>query len=255
VSNSHSVTVIGGLVIAATLSACGASGPGAPHATTTKAAPSTPGSTPPTTSAADVALARSELLPASAFPTGWTGQGPGSENSGASFFGGGTPGQVAEMISCLGISATDVNANPAEAGEQQYDDPKSNVTVTNTVDVFPTAAQAAKDAGAALNVKAPSCLVRVATSLLKKGVPKGAVVGRLTVTPEPIPRYGQRDVALVIHFPFSYQGVSATLYIEEVLVQQGRSESNLQFINTGSPPPAAVVDQLVTAAASRLTPT
>jgi hypothetical protein len=247
-------TVLASLLLVGVASACSSNGGGATPTTTTSPAPTT-SSVPSTTSATDVALAQRQLLPPSAFPTGWKGQGPSSENSGASFFGGATSGEVAEMVSCLGISATDVDPNPAEAGEQEYDDPNSNVTVTNTVDVFPTVAQATKDVEAAQNTKAPSCLVQVATSLLKKGVPKGAVVGKIDAERVSIPSYGQRDVDLVIHFPFTYQGVSATLYIEEVLVQEGRSESNLQFINTGGPAPVSVVDQLTTAAAGHLTAT
>jgi len=207
-----------------------------------------------TTSAAT--LAADELLPASVFPTGWKGQGASSKNTDASFFGDTSGAEEQQITTCIGIPTTNIVTNPAEAADQEYDDPNSNVTVTDTVDVFPTTLDAATDAGAASNTKTPGCLVQLEGSTLSQGIAKslgqGATVGQVAAVDRSIPLYGDHDADVVISFPFTYQGVSGTEYLENVVIQEGRSESNLQFSNTGSEVPIGIVDQLAQAAAKRL---
>jgi len=236
--------VVAGLV----LGACSSGGPG-----TGSPAASGPASLgPTTTTAADVSLARSELVPASEFPTGWQGQGSGSENTGASFFGGATAGEVGQIASCLGISTAHVDTKPAEAAEQQYDDPSSNLTVADTVEVFPSVVEAQTDVGAAASPKAPTCVAQIAGARAKKSLPNGMTIGTISAAAVPIPPYGDRDAAVAIHFPFTYQGASGTLYLEFVVVQKGRSESNLQFTNISGAPPSSIVDPLAQDAANAL---
>jgi hypothetical protein len=201
-------------------------------------------------------LAAEELLPASAYPTGWKGQGASSKNTDASFFGATSSAEEQQITSCLGIPTTNIVTNPAEAADPEYDDPNSNVTVTDTVDVFPTALDATTDAEAAANAKAPGCIVQLEGSMLSQGIAKslgqGATVGQVVAVDRSIPLYGDHDADVVISFPFTYQGVSGTEYLENIVIQEGRSESNLQFSNTGGEAPIGIVDQLAQAAAKRL---
>ncbi|HTT87302.1 MAG TPA: hypothetical protein VMF60_08040, partial [Acidimicrobiales bacterium] len=190
---------VGPLLLAVVLGACSTNGTSATGSTTT---------TSTSASAADLALAQRELLPASAFPTGWKGQGSGSTNSDASFFGGASAGQIAQLLRCLGVSSTDVDPHPSEAGDQEYDDPDSNVTVTDTVDVFPTVAQATKDVESAANPKTPACVVQVERSQLEKATPAGAVLGTLRARRASLPSDGEHHAAVVVYFPFRYEGVS-----------------------------------------------
>ncbi|HZU79963.1 MAG TPA: hypothetical protein VE991_08600 [Acidimicrobiales bacterium] len=228
------------------LAACSSGSP-SPGATSTTSSGSS------TTTAADTALARQELLPAAAFPKGWQAQGASSGNTGASFFGGASAAQLPQILQCLGMSGTSVDANPAEAAGPEYDDPNSANTVADTVDVFPTAAAAAVDVRAAKNPKAPSCMVQIAGSDLTKGAPKGAKVGALSAEEVSLPSYGDADAGISLHFPLTYQGVSGTFYLEFVVVQKGRSESNLLFTDLGTPPSTTLVQQMAADAAAALT--
>ena len=223
----------------------------APTTTAASAPTTTVASAPTTTSASDVALANAELLPASAYPAGWQNQGPSSTNTQASFFGGAPPSGVATMAHCLGIDASTVDPNPAEAAAPEYDDPNSNVTVTESVEVYPTAAAAAADVHATASPKAPACMTSIIGNRMSKLSQQGMTIGKPTITSVSIPAFGASDGAVMVTFPFSYQGVSGTMYMESIAIQTGRSEAVLQFSDSQQPP-SATVDQLATAAAANL---
>jgi hypothetical protein len=207
---------------------------------------------PTTTTASDVALAQSELLPASNFPSGWQSQGSGSENSQASVFGGLSQSKVSALTQCLGISSAQVDTTPAEAADPEYDDPNSPATVADTVDVFPSVATARFDVSAAANPKTPSCLVQIAPSFENK-VPKGVQFGSLSASKDNIPLYGDEDAAVSVTVPFTAQGVSGTLHVVLVVVEKGRSESNLVFTDATGAPDPTLVNGLSSAAANALT--
>ncbi len=257
--------LIATLALGVILAACGSSSATASHTTTSTSTPaststSTGSGTSATTTApagADTALAAGELLPASAYPAGWKGQGSSTKTTGASFFAGISSSQLTQITSCLGIPTTNIDSTPAEAADQEYDDPNSNVTVTDTVDVFPTTADALTDVAASSNPKTPNCFVQLEGSALSQGIAQrlgqGTKVGQVAVTDRQIPSYGDHDSDVVISIPFTDNGVSGTEYLEFVVVQKGRSESNFQFSNTGSPTPSTVVDQLAQAAANKMT--
>ncbi|HML01595.1 MAG TPA: hypothetical protein VK428_15525 [Acidimicrobiales bacterium] len=212
---------------------------------------STSGTSTTTTSASDVSLAQAELLPASAFPSGWQSQGTSSENTQASVFGGLSQSKVQAITRCLGISSAQVDSTPAEAADPEYDDPNSSATVTDTVDVFPSAALSRFDTSAAANPKMPSCLVQIAPSFESK-VPKSVHLGTVSANRDDIPLYGDEDAALDVTIPFTDQGVSGTLYLVIVVVEKGRSESNLVFTDVQGAPDPSLVDGLSSAAATAL---
>jgi hypothetical protein len=198
------------------------------------------------------ALAREQLLPPSSFPKGWKAQGPDSTNNSASFFSGSGVSDVQAMAGCLGVGTTHIDPTPAEAASREYDDPHSDMSVTDTVDVYPSTVDAATDASAAANPNAPRCIVQFAGPQITRSLPQGATAGKVTAVDAPVGPFGSHHAHVVISFPFTYQGVNATLYIEELLVQHGPSESVLQFVNIGSQVPATVVDGLARSAAGRL---
>ncbi len=244
------LTVAGLAALAVVLAACGSSGTTAGSSGTSGSQGSGSGGQ------SDAALARSELLPATSYPGGWKAQGASSENTSASFFGGMAQGDLNQLTSCLGVSASSIDTSPVEAASPEYDDPSSNVTVANTVEVYPTTAKAAADVLAAGDPKAASCGQQLITSNLTqqiaKSVGNGASVGQVTVASATVPRFGDNDAALAITVPITEQGVSVQVVVEFVVVQKGRSESVLMFTNTGAPAPANVVNRLVSAAAARL---
>jgi hypothetical protein len=229
----------------------------ASHRGTSSTVATTVPSTTSASSTGDAALARQELVPASAYPSGWKGQGSKSSTTNASFFGGSGAPFVSAMEDCLGMTGADVDTNPAEATSQEYDDPNSGVTVTDTVDVFPSVPSADLDAGAAANPKAPACLVQTtgttfAADLISPYLGNGATAGTPTVADRSIPAAGTRDSDIETSVPFTSQGVSGTFYLDQIVVQQGRSESNLWVTNVGSQPPTSFIDQMIHAAATQL---
>ncbi len=251
-----SALVLAGSVAAA----CGSSPAGSSGASSSKtttaptSAPSpttTAVSAPTATTASDVALANAELLPTSAYPAGWQSQGPSSTNTQASFFGGAPPSGLATMAHCLGIDASTVDPNPAEAAAPEYDDPNSNVTVTESVEVYPTAAAAAVDVHATASPKAPACMTSIIGNRMSRLSQQGMTVGNPTITSVSVPTFGSGDGAFMVTFPFTYQGVSGTMHMETIAIQKGRSEAVLQFSDSQAPP-SATVDQLATAAAASL---
>lgn len=204
-----------------------------------------------TTSAADVSLAQSELLPPSAFPAGWQSQGAGSQNAGASVFGGVSSSEVRTITQCLGISSAQVDTSPAEAGDPQYDSPGSSATVSDTVDVFPSAAAARFDVSAAANPKLPTCFVQIAPSFEAKA-PKSVHFGALSARDYSVPAVGDKDAGVALSVGFTSQGVSGTLHAVIVVVQKGRSESNLMFTDLQATPDVTIVDGLASAAADAM---
>jgi hypothetical protein len=211
----------------------------------------------PANASGDAALAKQELIPTSAYPAGWKSQGSQSTTTNASFFGGGGAPFVGQMEDCLGMSGANVDTSPAEATTQEYDDPNSGVTVTDTVDVFSSGSAAGLDAAAAANPKAPGCLVAAVdpsftTTLADNYFGNGTTAGSPTVADRAIPGAGNRDADIETSFTFTSQGVSGTFYLDQVLVQTGRSESNLWITNVGSQPPMSFVDQMVRAASTHL---
>jgi len=106
----------------------------------------------------DAALAQRQLIPASGYPSRFVGQGPGTEITQASYLSG-WGAQLTQLVKCLSMTSSHIDTNPVEAASQEYD--RGNVWVNDTVDVFPTTADANADAQAAANAKALSCVFRL----------------------------------------------------------------------------------------------
>lgn len=211
----------------------------------------------PSGHAAAVALAHRELLTASSYPKGWKGQGKDSTDPQASFFGGADSADVTAMTGCLGTSATNAVTNPTEATGQEYADPNSTTTVSDSVEVYPSTTDAATDVAEAGNAKAGSCVQSLEGSNITQGIlqgfGKGAKAdGPLTVTVVTLPRYGSSDAMEQWVLPVTYQGETGSTYTDYLFVQSGRSESVLQALSEGTPPSMSVLDHLLAEAASRM---
>ena len=203
------------------------------------------------------ALARTELLLNSSYPRGWQGQGSGSSSTQASTFAGFDTTTLAQLTQCMGIATTNISTHPAEAAAQEWGDNNSNAAMTDTVDVFPTAASAAVDVEAWGSPKTPTCLEQQFGSslsgVLNGWLGRGAVFGRGVAAEQSIPNYGDHTSDLTFSAPVSLYGLSGTDYLDVVEVQKGRSESILMFDNTGTRVSTRIIDQLTRTAAARMT--
>jgi uncharacterized protein DUF4190 len=67
---------------------------------------------------AALALARSQLLPRSAYPAGWQGQGSELEHGDANYFTQATPDMVTQLEACLHMGAVTVDPMPPQTGSE-----------------------------------------------------------------------------------------------------------------------------------------
>jgi len=197
---------------------------------------------------ADAALAQRQLIPASGYPSRFVGQGPGTEWTQTSYFSG-WGGQLAQLVKCLGMTYSHIDANPVVAAGQEYD--RGSVWINDTVSVFPTTADANADAEAAANTKALSCAIRLAGQGWGPGLGPSEhdrlpiALGVLT--------FGRHDSNELYSVNYTYRGKVYTYYVDWVTLQKGRSESNLIISDLRSPVHSDLVNQLVKAAEGRMT--
>ncbi len=197
----------------------------------------------------DAALAQRQLIPASGYPSRFVGQGSGTEMTQPSYFSG-YGGQLTQLVKCLGMTNSHIDTDPVEAASQEYD--RANVWVNDTVDVFPTTADANTDAEAAASAKALSCQFRISG---QGGW--GPDLGTSEHDRPPIAlgvlTFGRHDSNEMWSVNYTYRGKAYTFFNDWVTLQKGRSESNLYISDLSSPLPSNFVNQLVKAAEGRMT--
>jgi hypothetical protein len=206
-------------------------------------------------SSTDTALAQSEALAPSDYPSGWTGQGASSTSSGLSFFGGASSSDVAKATACLGVSSANIDTNPAEYAGQEYDDPNGG-SMSENVEVYPSATAAATDAAAAASPKAASCILQLFPNMgaqAAKAVGSGATAGTVTATARTVQAGATKVAGVEVAIPITYQGSTNTVYIDMLVGQKGRSEVILRFTSLGTSPDAALEGQVLAAAMGKLT--
>jgi hypothetical protein len=196
-----------------------------------------------------LALARSQLLPRSAYPTGWQGQGTYLSNDNASYFVQDTPQIVAQMETCLHMASVPVDANPTEAADQPYSPSSSSLWASDTVDVFSSTAAAASDAIASGKPNAVACQFQAWSDGGFRFA--GYRANEVTSKARGIPPLGSHDsdIETSYHYPMNSPDVT---YDDYVTVQEGPSEANLMITNLDSPPPYSLIVHLATAAAKQL---
>jgi hypothetical protein len=198
---------------------------------------------------ASINLAWSEVLPGSAYPHGWTGQGQELENDNANYF---TlyfsRGEVRQIASCLHMSPTNIETDPTEAASQEFGTPSYRFTATDTVDVFSNSAAAAADTIASGKANAVRCAINVPDQLRYVGYSEKTLSSRQRT----IPPLGDHDSDIELRST-DHSDPGVVFFDDFITVQQGTSESNLVLSTYGEPPSATLVDRLAKAAAQRLT--
>lgn len=217
---------------------------------------------------ADASLARHELILRTAYPAGGTGGGRGSQNTQASFFGGLDAATASQLATCLGVGPADIDRSPAEAADQNYTSADATWQISDTVDVFPTTAGARADLEAAASPNVGPCVLRFVDSPQGPGLLQGpelqkavaqafgarAKAGTTTITQRRlIADDGSHDIDVESSFPIVGGGTNTVFHSDQVLVQRGRSESNILIMEVASHPPAiALVNRLAQAAAKQM---
>ena len=204
--------------------------------------------------AADDSLARSEALPTSAYPAGFSEGAASTANPSGGFYGADSDAEVTGMAACLGTSTANVDTNPAEFAGRLYQD-QNGTTVAENVEVYPTTDDALADVGALARPDASSCWLRFNSDIsteIAKGIGNGAKAGTATASPLAVPAAGDHAAGLQVDVPLTVDGNSITEYIALVVVQKGRSEAVFVLSGAGAPQNAQLAT-LTQEAAAHLT--
>jgi hypothetical protein len=222
-------------VLALALTACGSSSPTSSPSTT---APST---------AADLALARQGLVVLSDFPTGWTASGKITSGGGSTA---GVP--VAKLASCIGISDAELDSNYPTENSPTFADPTGDLTVSDQVEAFPSSAGARSDFSTFSSAKTPTCLASVLGPAIRKqaqqGAGSGITVGTIASSRLTFPSVGDESGEMELQVPLTTPKGSTTLYLDLVVIIDGRLETTLSLTSPGAPFDETVAQQAATAA-------
>jgi hypothetical protein len=248
-----------GIVLGLLVGICGAGGA---FAEETSAASTTTTSgtsaTPATSSTLSLVLARSEILPASAYPSGWKSYGTSTEFKGLSYFAGFPEHDAALLASCLQIPTTNIQTNPVEIAGQRYNGRKSSLAVSENLEVFRSADVAAIDAEAAGNPRTPICNKHLPGSQTGSERVDGVTIDitDTTIAVRSIGHFGDQTADLEISQRDSIPKYKTAFraYSDLVYVQKGRSEAVLFFSNQNAPVPSNFIAELTQAAGNKLTP-
>jgi hypothetical protein len=220
--------------------------------------PATAGTSTSTTLSAHqaLALARSEVLPASAYPSGWKGYGPSTAFRGLSYFAGFQNNSAELLARCLGIPTSDIETSPVEIAGQRYNGSSSDLAVSENIEVFRSPAVAAIDAEAAANESTPTCNKHLPGSQTGSEVVNGVKVdiSSTHIAIRPIGQVGDHaaDIEVSGQEEIPKYELTATAYSDFVYVQKGRSEAVLFFSDENAAVPSTFIAHMAQAAAAQL---
>jgi len=189
----------------------------------------------------DQALAASELLPASSYPAGFSGQGSGTAVTGANYFGGAPPAAVRILESCLGMGPLPQDIQPVERADQTY--VGGTVAISDTVDVYPSASLAADDVRASARPGALTCLFQNWGPTIGQDLSPDMGPGEHDGPPTPVSVSSDGSVRSDDRWSiaYTYEGGSGRVFNDWVAVRMGRSVSYIDFSDLDSPVPARLL--------------
>jgi hypothetical protein len=150
-------------------------------------------------------------------------------------------------------------ANAANADSPDFSSPEHQV-VTNTVGVARSARVIAKVLDVISGPGAPKCVAAAFGTAISEGLksssadtlPAGTKIGTVSVSPESFAALGDRTVAFQASIPVSIKGSSGTVYVDIIIVQQGRAGLILTAEDTLTPFPVDVSASLLRKVLARL---
>jgi len=113
------------------------------------------------------------------------------------------------------------------------------------------------DSSAATSPRGEACLLQLVVlpgqSGMQQAIGKGRTYFSPAVTQRPIVMADDHDVDIETAYPWAIGSTHSATYIDSIIVQRGRSESNLSLlVADGQAPSLAFLDRLVEAAAQRM---
>ena len=183
---------------------------------------------------ADRAIAKTGLLTPQDFPAGWTVK-PGSSSSG-----GPPPSLVACTPACRPFIS--LLGNSKSAAKAQSDEfTEGSVTVTNSVDVYPSPARANAPFNAVKTSSFSSCLQVLFAKLLHNELASKGEASALqhasvvATSANPGITLGDDQAAYSLALTASVQGTPINIYFEDVVIRNGRALDSFSFENDTSP--------------------
>jgi hypothetical protein len=207
-----------------------------------------------------LALARSEILPGSAYPVGWKRYGPNTEFKGLSYFAlaGFYEHNAALLASCLQIPTTNIQTNPVEIAGPRYNGRNSDLAMSENLEVFRSAVTAAIDTQAAGNARTPVCNRNLPGSQTGSEKVNGVTIDvtEPATTVLPIKNYAENTAGLEISTldTVPEDKTAFRAYSDFAYIQKGRSEAVLFFSNVKAPVPSDFIAEMAQKAANRLAP-
>lgn len=226
-----SLAVVGVLALAGTATTAGAAG-----SSTTKA---------------EVARAKKDLIVLKDLPKGW--KSSPSSNSNSTF-----PG-AAQLAACIGVPAGIINDNPPSANSPDFASANQLMTVDDSIAVSPSVKAARADYDSLTNARTPSCLTTVlngpAKATLTASFGTGATIGTIDVTRSPSSDFAGHGANFTAFLPVTVQtaGQTETLNVQLTVVDYrlGTENETLTLSSIQSPFPTALAKHLTAVAVHR----
>jgi hypothetical protein len=211
---------------------------------------------PPAPPAADTRLALAELLAPSQGPPGWSSAD--DQNTALQ-------GHANTQLAGCEHAATPGGAPPATAQAPSWTS-SQGASITDQTEVFPTAGEARADGALYSNPAAPQCLQSTYAKQIEAEVAAershGASLGAVTATFRTVPLDTTgvdaaaagatlTDVEVILPVTEPGQG-TLDAYVDECIVQKGRSETQIVYTQLGSQPDAGIIATLASAAATKM---
>jgi hypothetical protein len=192
--------------------------------------------------------AKRSLLVLSDLPRGWTSAK--SQNGDSAF-----PG-AAQLATCIGVPKNVITNSPPSADSPDFSSGDQQLTVSDSVSIYPNAKAAADDQASLANPKTPTCLYRVlngaAKSAIEAGFGAGASVGTITVTRTPASAFAPHSANFTAFIPVASQGTAFGLVLTVINYVKGNEEQTLTLTSVQSLFPTALARRLTTVAVGRL---
>jgi hypothetical protein len=196
-----------------------------------------------------ITAARAALLTRADVPASWTST-PATGNSG-----GLTHAQQVQIAQCLGVPLSEIAYNPPEVDSPEFDGPGGLPSIDDAIQVFPTAAIARQQFNMLLSPRTPQCLTEVfiaSESQLKKTLPAGSTISKLTTTTIPFAQLADGSAGLLIRFTVTVQDRNVGFALSLIAVLDGRYGITLEATNETSPMSPSYLHGLAAINVSRL---
>jgi hypothetical protein len=189
------------------------------------------------------------LLVLSDMPKGWTSS-KSSSNNNAPF-----PG-AAELARCIGVPTSVINYNAPSVSSPEFDSKNQQLSVQDSVQLYPSAKAARADFASLANAKTPGCMTSDLNGPGKAEfdtqIGGGLTVGSVVVTKTPASDYGSGTTDFTMYFPVTQKGETINVELTLVDYVKGREEQTVMLSAFQANFPTSLARHLTTVADGRL---